>query len=312
MIDVHGRAGDFGLGPLPAVPGMEAAGIVLDVGPGVAHLAPGDRVVYAGRPPGAYAEVRTMPAASGRPLPPDIDDATAAAVLPQGHHGRPAAARRASAQAGETRAGPCRGGRPRPAALRLGARARRDRHRRRVSATTKWLRPATPAARPSSSRPARSSRRPWARSRPAAASTSSTTGSAATTFDASLASLAPRGHLVSFGQVSGPLGARDLDALSGRSIRLSRPNFADYAGDSRGLHRRADRVFEAVRAGILKPRIDSRLAALPRRRGAPAARKPRNHRLRAAHSRAGVKAPSFRSTSRPARMASMAPLAARS
>ena len=49
--------------PLPAALGMEAAGTVIDVGPGVSDLLPGDRVAYLGPVPGAYASVRSVPAA---------------------------------------------------------------------------------------------------------------------------------------------------------------------------------------------------------------------------------------------------------
>jgi len=44
------------------VPGLEGAGIVEQIGEGVDEVAVGDRVAYAGIPPGAYAEVRCMPA----------------------------------------------------------------------------------------------------------------------------------------------------------------------------------------------------------------------------------------------------------
>ena len=49
----------------PGVPGMEAAGTVLDVGAGVSHVMPGDRVAYLGPVPGAYCSVRCVPAQLG-------------------------------------------------------------------------------------------------------------------------------------------------------------------------------------------------------------------------------------------------------
>ena len=61
-IDVYVRKGEYRLIEPPAPLGMEAAGVVLDVGDGVAHLLPGDRVAYACAPPGAYVGVRTLPA----------------------------------------------------------------------------------------------------------------------------------------------------------------------------------------------------------------------------------------------------------
>ena len=63
---------------------MEAAGVVLDVGDGVAHLLPGDRVAYACAPPGAYVGVRTLPASQVVVLPDEIDEETAAALMLKG------------------------------------------------------------------------------------------------------------------------------------------------------------------------------------------------------------------------------------
>ena len=64
-IDVYVRKGVYRMIEPPAPIGMEAAGVVLDVGDGVAHLLPGDRVAYACPPPGAYAAVRTLSGGSG-------------------------------------------------------------------------------------------------------------------------------------------------------------------------------------------------------------------------------------------------------
>ena len=61
-IDVYHRTGLYPLPKLPAVLGMEGAGIVEAVGDEVKDIQPGDRVAYAGVPPGAYAEKRTIPA----------------------------------------------------------------------------------------------------------------------------------------------------------------------------------------------------------------------------------------------------------
>jgi NADPH:quinone reductase-like Zn-dependent oxidoreductase/uncharacterized protein YndB with AHSA1/START domain len=83
--DVYLRKGWIpALLPLPGVPGMEAAGSVIDVGPGVNGLLPGDRVAYLGPLPGAYCSVRTVPTDWVVRLPPAIDDETAAALLLKG------------------------------------------------------------------------------------------------------------------------------------------------------------------------------------------------------------------------------------
>jgi NADPH2:quinone reductase len=83
FIDVYFRTGLYPL-PLPSGLGQEGAGVVEAVGPGVTHVQPGDRVAYAGRPNGAYSEVRTMPADILVRLPDGIDFETAAAMMLQG------------------------------------------------------------------------------------------------------------------------------------------------------------------------------------------------------------------------------------
>lgn len=82
-IDVYFRTGAYPQ-PLPGGIGMEGAGVVEAVGEGVSHVKPGDRVAYAARPPGAYAELRIMPAAGLVKLPESIDFDTAAAMMLQG------------------------------------------------------------------------------------------------------------------------------------------------------------------------------------------------------------------------------------
>lgn len=64
-IDTYVRSGLYPPPSLPSGLGTEAAGVVGKVGPGVEHLQPGDRVVYAQSPLGAYATVHNVPAASG-------------------------------------------------------------------------------------------------------------------------------------------------------------------------------------------------------------------------------------------------------
>src|SRR6202140_4901023 len=68
-IDTYQRSGLSPM-PLPSGLGSEAAGIIEEVGPGVAGLKPGDRVAYAGGPLGAYSEARVMPADRPPPPPP--------------------------------------------------------------------------------------------------------------------------------------------------------------------------------------------------------------------------------------------------
>ena len=82
-IDVYFRVGMYPQ-PLPASLGMEGAGVVEAIGPGVTHVKVGDRVAYAGRPPGAYSQVRVMPAETLVKLPDAISFEQGAAMMLQG------------------------------------------------------------------------------------------------------------------------------------------------------------------------------------------------------------------------------------
>lgn len=83
FVDIYQRSGLYPL-PLPSGLGMEGSGVVTALGGAVADLAVGDRVAYAGGPPGAYAEVRNIPADRLVKLPSAIDHQTAAAMMLQG------------------------------------------------------------------------------------------------------------------------------------------------------------------------------------------------------------------------------------
>jgi NADPH2:quinone reductase len=84
FIDVYHRTGLYPLPQLPHVLGMEGCGVVEAVGEGVSEIAVGDRVAYAGVPPGAYAEERLIPWHRLVKVPDAIDDRTAAAMMLQG------------------------------------------------------------------------------------------------------------------------------------------------------------------------------------------------------------------------------------
>jgi NADPH2:quinone reductase len=83
FIDTYHRSGLYPL-ELPSGLGSEAAGIVEAIGPGVAEVRPGDRVVYTGRPTDAYSESRNFAANQLVPIPDGVSDEQAAAVLLKG------------------------------------------------------------------------------------------------------------------------------------------------------------------------------------------------------------------------------------
>jgi NADPH2:quinone reductase len=84
FIDIYHRTGLYPLPTMPAVLGVEGAGVVEAVGSGVTRWAVGDRVAYAGAPVGAYAATRLLPETRAVPLPADIPARLAAASMLKG------------------------------------------------------------------------------------------------------------------------------------------------------------------------------------------------------------------------------------
>lgn len=83
FIDVYLRTGVYPVAELPAVLGMEAAGVVEELGDGVTGFAVGDRVAYA-MVVGGYTEQRIIGARQLVKIPDVIDDKTAATMMLKG------------------------------------------------------------------------------------------------------------------------------------------------------------------------------------------------------------------------------------
>ncbi len=83
-IDIYHRSGLYPLPQLPATLGLEGAGVIEEIGSEVEGLDVGDRVAYAGAPPGAYAEQRLIAAHRLVKLPDAIDARQAAAMMLKG------------------------------------------------------------------------------------------------------------------------------------------------------------------------------------------------------------------------------------
>ena len=77
-----------------------------------------------------------------------------------------------------------------------------------------------------------------------------------TTFDQSMACLAPRGYLVLYGQASGPVPAMDPRVLGNGSLFLTRPGLGDYTATREELEQRAGDVLGWVQSGQLKLRVE--------------------------------------------------------
>ena len=82
-IDNYHRSGLYPL-KLPTGIGMEASGIIKEVGPNVANFSVGDKVAYAALPLGAYSTHRIYPTKSLIKVPDGIDLTLAAALMTKG------------------------------------------------------------------------------------------------------------------------------------------------------------------------------------------------------------------------------------
>ena len=83
FIDIYFRTGRYPM-PLPNGLGSDAVGVVEAVGEGVTDIKVGDRIGYLLGPQGAYSEVRLMPAEVLIPLPAEVSDRTASALMMKG------------------------------------------------------------------------------------------------------------------------------------------------------------------------------------------------------------------------------------
>jgi NADPH2:quinone reductase len=254
-IDVYVRKGLYRMIEPPAAIGMEAAGVVMDVGDGVGHLLPGDRVAYACPPPGAYATVRTMSAEQLVVLPDDVSDETAAALMLKGmsaeyllhrtHRVRPGEVVLVHAAAGGVGLFLCQW------ASALGAKVIGT-----VSSEDKArLARANGCAHPIVTRDYRFAdavRQASGGHGAAVVYDGLGRDAAAENFDA----LALRGHWVSYGQASGAHDPMQTADLSAKSVTLSRPVLFHYTAQRPMLEEIARNTFEALRRGIL--RVDVR------------------------------------------------------
>jgi len=255
FIDVYLRRGWVpGMLPVapgaPGVPGMEAAGSVIDAGPDVTGFLAGDRVAYIGPVPGAYCGVRSVPAEWLVRLPAAVEDEVAAALLLKGitadylvHDlGRvqPGTRLLVHAAAGGVGLLVCHWAR-RLGATVVGtvsndakARVAREHGCEHVIVTRDY-------------------RFADAVQRLCGGADVVIDGLGDAARDENLAALARRGHWISLGQASGPLAPLAPDALVAKSLSFSRPVVFDYVSSQAQAAQRAQRVWNALAEGAIRP-----------------------------------------------------------
>jgi NADPH2:quinone reductase len=255
--DVYHRSGFYPL-PLPSGIGTEAAGVVERVGPGVTDLRAGDRIVYAGGTPGAYASHRVVPAARVVKIPDGISDEVAAAVMLKGMTveyllnrcypvksgefvlfyaaagGVGTIAGQWGRHLGATMIGVAGGAEKCRLAREHGYAEVIDRTREdvveRVKAITGGV--GVPVVYDSAGK---------------------------ATFDASIRSLAPRGFFVSFGTTTGAPPPVEAGLLQKQgSLYFTRPTLVTYTAAREELVASSAAVFDLVKRGVITVRIGAR------------------------------------------------------
>jgi NADPH2:quinone reductase len=256
-IDTYHRTGLYPLA-LPLTLGLEAAGTVEAVGPGVTEFKPGDRVAFSNQQ-GAYAEYVAVPEAKLVPVPAGLDLTNAAAILLQGMTAHFLTHSTYPLKPGDTTLIHAAAG---GAGLLLVQAAK--------------LRGATVIATTSTAEKAQLASQAGAdhvilytQSDFEAETKRLTHGRGVdvvydsvgqTTFEKSLNVLQMRGMLVLFGQSSGKVPPFDPGLLAAKgSLFLTRPMLFHYIAERPDLLWRAGDVFNWLVAGQLKVRIDRQL-----------------------------------------------------
>jgi NADPH:quinone reductase len=256
-IDTYQRAGIYPTTP-PFVPGMEGAGRVRAVGPGVAAPAVGDRVAWADTR-GSYAQLVVVPVHDAVAVPDAVPDEVAAGALLQGMTAHYLVTDTHRVQPGDTVLVHAAAGGAGLMITQL-ATARGA----RVIGTVSTAEKEALARAAGAAEVVR-----YTEVADLAAEVRALTGGAGVaavydgvgrdTFDASLACLRRRGTLVLFGASSGPVPPVDPQRLNAAgSVFLTRPKLHDHIADRPELEARAAAVFGAVVDGSLDVRIGHR------------------------------------------------------
>jgi NADPH2:quinone reductase len=252
--DIYQRTGLYA-GPLPAVLGQEAAGVVDAVGEGVTEFKPGDRVAYSSVL-GSYAEYAAVPVGSLVPVPEGMSLETAAATMLQGMTAHYLSHSTFPLKPGHTALVHAAAG---GVGLLLDQIA--DKLGARVIGTVSTEEKEQLAREAGADEVIRYTEQDFV------VETRRLTNGAGvdvvydsvgkTTFDGSLDCLKPRGYLVLYGQSSGPVAPVNPQILNTKgSLFLTRPTLVSYIATREELLWRSGDLFRWIAAGELKVRID--------------------------------------------------------
>ncbi len=259
FIDTYHRSGVYPV-DLPSGLGSEAAGVVEAVGDDVTGFAVGDRVGTFGPARGAYATARNIAAAQLLHLPDDIDDRSAAALLLKGCTTEALVERCARVQAGDTvLVWAAAGG---VGQLLVG-------WLKAIGATV--IGTVGSADKVGHALDAGADHVIIHREDDVAARVRAITGGAGAatvfdgvgkaTWDTTLASVARRGLIVSYGNAGGPVTGVNLGILAAKgSLFVTRPTLFDYYVTPEERLAGVERVFAMLRRGAIRPEIGQTFA----------------------------------------------------
>ncbi|MEX2208286.1 MAG: quinone oxidoreductase [Myxococcota bacterium] len=257
-IDVYFRTGLYPR-PLPFVAGLEGAGVVEALGPGVTTLAVGDHVAWSSVP-NSYAQAVVAPVERVVRVPAGIGDDVAAAAMLQGMTAHYLCRSTYAVKRGDTALVHAAAGGVGLLLVQmlreLGA---------TVIATCSTADKEKLAREAGAAHVIRYTEGDFAEQVRALTNGRGVEvvydGVGQSTFDGSLRSLRPRGMLVLYGQASGPVPPFELRKLNDLgSLYITRPSLAHYTADRAELELRAGEVLAAIAARKLDVRIGARFA----------------------------------------------------
>jgi len=258
-IDTYHRSGLYPV-PLPSGIGLEGAGIVEALGPGVKGLKVGDRVAYGTGPLGAYAQVRNFPANRLVKLPKAITDEVAAGMMLKGMTVRYLLRATYKVKRGETILLHAAAG---GVGLILSQWAK--------ALGVKVIGTVGSDAKAAIAKAHGCAHVINSTTEDVAARVREITGGAGVpvvydgvgqaTLMSSLDSLRPRGLLVSFGNASGPVKSFDLGLLAAKgSLYVTRPTLFSYTSTDADFRETAEDLVEIVKSGKVSIPINQRYA----------------------------------------------------
>ncbi|MBW3604358.1 MAG: quinone oxidoreductase [Actinobacteria bacterium] len=256
FIDVYHRSGRYPL-ELPTGIGLEGAGVVVDVGPGVDGVEAGDRVAWSGTM-GSYAQLVAAPVDRVVAVPDGVELRVAAAVMLQGMTAHYLARSTFPLADGHTALVHAGAGGVGQLLIQLAKLAGA-----RVITTVSTEEKAELARDAGADEVIRYTEVDFADETMRLAPDGvdvvyESVGK--DTFDRSLSCLATRGHLVLYGQSSGAVDPLDPQRLAaGGSLYLTRPTLFDYVATVDELRARATELFELIADDRLAVRIDREL-----------------------------------------------------